>query len=576
MVDWYSAGNPGKDESDPSKDKIKYDSRRSPFFCRHGCVSTSQPLASSIGLQLLLRGGNAADVAVGVAAALAVLEPCSTGLGGDMFALYYQASNKEVYAINGSGKCPQNLSLDQVLKVPEKEWPRCAHAVTVPMAARGWEETFLKHGSGKLTFAELLEPAAQMAEEGFPIAYPCTSTSWSQGYHTTIAEKHPDLDEDHPLVLKSGDRGQIKKNPHMAQVLRDLGENGATKGFYQGRAGVAIVNAVQHFGGVMTEDDLSEENTQCTFPRPIHVEYANKVKVWQVPPNGQGIAGLIAIKSYDLLMKDESKKIPEGDTSLELHAMIECTRYGFHDARTHVCDPDFVDNSKVQNKLSNDELLSTTRLKERLRKFYDPEKATAQGMPDPTSCTVSFQVVDKDGNAISFVNSNFMGFGTGIVPRDCGFTLQNRGFGFSLDPNHLNALKGGKRPYHTIIPGIITHSDNDDLYATISNMGGYMQPQGHFQLTMNLVTRNMDPQEAIDYPRFCIADGTYNGRVLLERGFQPEVIQSLEQKGHTFSSNISGPSRAFFGRAQIIHRDRDTGLLTAGSDGRADGCAMGY
>ena len=216
----------------------------------------------------------------------------------------------------------------------------------------------------------------------------------------------------------------------------------------------------------------------------------------------------------------------------------------------------------------------------RARDTFDNARATQTGTPEASSCTVSFQVVDAQGNAISFVNSNYMGFGTGLVPKGCGFTLQNLGFGFRLDdPEHPNFIGPLKRPLHTILPGLLTHADTNELDATFTNMGGNMQPQGHLQLTLHMLSgasASCDPQTAIDRPRFCIADGTQHGVVSIEEGVDPAVIDELRRRGHVIRGPVRGFHRSVFGRAQIIQRDRATGVLWAGSDGRADGCAMGF
>jgi len=250
--------------------------------------------------------------------------------------------------------------------------------------------------------------------------------------------------------------------------------------------------------------------------------------------------------------------------------MIEMMRLGFADNRAFVADPDHMN-------ITSEQLLDSKRIGERASKLFDPNNAAIQGVPDASSCTVSFQVVDAQGNAISFVNSNFMGFGTGIVPKGCGFTLQNRGFGFTIDDkNHPNVVAPSKRPYHTIIPGMLTHADTNELYATLSNMGGNMQPQGHLQLTIDMLAGNLDPQTAIDMPRFCIVDGTQSGTVFLEEDVEDTVVEELQKRGHQLRPNQKGHERSLFGRAQIIKRDRTTGVLWAGSDGRSDGCAMGF
>lgn len=591
MADWHNSSvvTPSSPGEEDEGDEIPFTSRRSPLYCRNGCVASSQPLASSIALQILVSGGNAADAAVACAAALAVTEPCSTGLGGDMFALYYDANDSNVKGTNGSGRCPGALTLDLLRqKYPDGKgnvnldlFRKSVDAVTVPCAAAGWEAFYKRHGSGTMTFGELLEPAAKLAEEGFPVA-PLTSQNWSDGVKSDI-QKWIKPNEKVPLTVDgvNGPKpGQIIKNPELARVLRSLGAHGARKGFYESFPGQAIVNAIQKHGGVMTMDDLSEDLTECTFPDSIFVEYKG-LKVHQIPPNGQGIAGLIALCGFDALEASGVIPKPERESgnrgwkdTQTYHALLEMMRLGFADARSYVCDEDFCKQQGRHIKTA-EYLLDKDRIKDRALRTFNKNEAVVQGMPDPTSCTVSFQVIDREGNAVSFVNSNFMGFGTGIVPDGCGFTLQNRGYGFNMDDEHPNALMPYKRPYHTIIPAMITHVDTDELYATISNMGGFMQPQGHLQLVIALANE-MDPQEAIDQPRFCIRDGTYDGNAWIEEGIKQEILNELHKKGHNISPNKKGYARFAFGKAQIIVRDRKTGVLCAGSEGRSDGCAMGF
>lgn len=606
------------------EDTIRFQSRRSPVICRNGCVATSQPLASEIGLSMLKRGANAAEAAIAISAALCVTEPCSCGLGGDMFSLYYDATaastatptgkgkkaktaTAAITAINGSGKSPAHLTLERVRKDCHNstdEFRFSAHAVTVPGAAKGWEDLLERHGSGNpnFTLAQLVEPAARLAEEGFPVA-PITAYHWKNGMSQITKWLDDDLDGNNedaaakikiPLTVDGTNAppnaGDIIKNPDLANVLRELGAKGAMEGFYKGFPGQAIVDTVQKHGGVLTLDDLAD--VESTFPDPIGVTYRN-VKLWQIPPNGQGIAGLIALKGLECLEEEnenenenenkdnDDKDNDDNDNDVDAvrpgsadwyHRMIEMMRLGFADARAHVADPDHM-------TISSNELLDETRIQSRAKKLFSKTNATIAGIPDPSSCTVSFQVVDRDGNAISFVNSNFMGFGTGIVPDKCGFALQNRGFGFhdieSINDDHPNVLAPSKRPYHTIIPGMLTYkntkdnNDDDDnnnnteLYATLSNMGGNMQPQGHMQLTVNMVAGNMDPQAAIDFPRFCIADGTQQGQVLMEKETPVRVTNELKRRGHNLQSGIDGHGKAIFGRAQIITRNPKTGVLWA-------------
>ncbi|CAJ1917370.1 unnamed protein product [Cylindrotheca closterium] len=577
MADWFANRNSTIEPTKSSTvDEIPFLSRRSPVVCKNGCVASSQPLASNIGVDILKQGGNAADASIAVAATLCVTEPCSTGLGGDMFCLYYSSQTKKVTATNGSGFSPAALNLDVLKKafpdgkggINDEAFRLSAMAVTVPGAARGYEDLLLKHGSGKFTLAQLLEPAAKLAEQGFPVG-PVTSHHWRAGI-AQIKKWIPD-GERVPLTIdgENGPKpGELIQNPDYAKVLRELGSKGATDGFYNGATGKAIVEVVQKHGGNMTMEDLAFQTT--SFPEPCSAKFRD-IELWQVPPNGQGIAGLIALKGLAHLEDLEKVKLsPETiGTADAYHPMIEMMRLGFADGRAHVADERFM-------TVTVDQLLDDKRIQERAEKLFDPKNAVIAGTPIASSCTVSFQVVDKEGNAISFVNSNYMGFGTGIVPQGCGFTLQNRGFGFTLEEGHPNVVAPRKRPYHTIIPGMITYSDTNELHSTISNMGGNMQPQGHLQLTIDMVAGGLDPQAAIDMSRFCIADGTKDGMVQIEGGVDEKEIVKLKAMGHKLQDKVVGHARATFGRAQIIKRDRTNGVLWAGSDGRADGCAIGY
>jgi gamma-glutamyltranspeptidase/glutathione hydrolase len=288
------------------------------------------------------------------------------------------------------------------------------------------------------------------------------------------------------------------------------------------------------------------------------------LRVHECPPNGQGITALIALNLLEGF--DLSALAPLSTRSL--HLMIEALRLAFADSRWYVADPKF-------SNIPMDGLLSKEYANER-RKLIDPDRATIDrkhGTPVAASGTVYLSVVDRFGNACSFINSNYWGFGTGIVPKGCGFTLQNRGHNFSLDPQHPNALEPRKRPYHTIIPAMVTREDGS-LYASYGVMGGFMQPQGHVQVLAALVDHGLDPQSALDLPRFCLDVEASGGRVALEEGIPAEAVSDLERMGHPVYL-VSGFDRSLFGRGQVILRDAETGVLTAGSDPRADGCAMG-
>lgn len=532
-------------------------SRRSPVVGRRGMIATSQPLAVAAGLDLLRSGGNAADAAVATAAALNVTEPTSTGIGGDCFALYYDANTKKVTALNGSGRAPAGLSLDLLAKQGHDQQlpPYHAYTVTVPGAAAGWDDLIAKHG--RLSLSDALAPAIRLAEEGFPVA-PVTSYFWARGAVNQLSKAANGAE----LTIggRAPNPGEIFRNPGLARTLRALAENGK-RAFYEGEIAEAIVAVLGESGGVMAAEDLAGHTS--TWDAPISTDYRG-YRIWECPPNGQGLAALLAL---NILEDFDIAGMPA--TGVERwHVMIEAMRLAFADTRWFVADP-------ATNPAPLDELLSKPYGAKR-RKLIDTRKASPQlahGKPTSSSDTVYLTVVDGEGNACSFINSNYYGFGTGIVPKGWGFTLQNRGYGFSLDPTHPNALAPGKRPYHTIIPAMITHADSSDLYASYGVMGGFMQPQGHMQVALTLIDDGADPQAALDRPRFCIEDGTAAGAVSLEQGLPAETVAGLSALGHDVRV-VTGMERALFGRGQIILRDRDTGVLWGGSDPRADGLAM--
>lgn len=545
------------------KGDFTFSSRRAPVYSPNGMVAASQPLAVAAGLEILTQGGNAADAAIATAAALNVTEPTSTGLGGDCFALYYDASSGQVTALNGSGRAPSGLTLERLQREGMgKDLPAYhAYSVTVPGACAGWCD--LVERFGRLPLTVTLAPAIRLAEQGFPVAE-ITAYFWERSTERLLSA--PGGSE----MLLNGHApraGQLFRNPGLARTLRRISEGGKTA-YYQGEIGEAVARAVQSAGGCMTVEDLATHHS--TWEVPISTTYRG-LRVWECPPNGQGLAALLALnilEGFDL-------------TGLEvlsaerLHLLIEAMRLAFADTRWYVADPAF-------NPAPLEWLLSKTYAAER-RNLIDSHKAVLdqqRGTPTAGSDTVYFCVVDGEGNACSFINSNYMGFGTGIVPSGWGFTLQNRGHNFSLDPYHPNALSPGKRPYHTIIPGMLTTDGDpasglpDQLYAPFGVMGGFMQPQGHVQVVVGLIDDGLDPQAALDRPRFCISDGTAGGQVALEQGLPEETIAKLQSMGHPVQ-RVSGYARALFGRGQVIRRDPGSGVLCGGSDPRADGCALG-
>ena len=542
---------------------FEFQSRRSPVVSRSGIVAASQPLAVAAGLEILHQGGTAADAAVAVAAALNVTEPTSTGIGGDCFALYYHSGSRQVSALNGSGRAPAALTLERLHREGHTEHlpPYHAYTVTVPGACAGWCD--LLEQFGRLPRTVVLAPAIRLAEQGYPVA-PVTARGWQSGAANQL--RSAPGGQDLTIDGRAPRAGEIFFNPGLARTLRYVAEGGAAA-YYQGPIAEAIASAVQQAGGCLQVDDLAAHHS--TWDTPISTIYRG-FRIWECPPNGQGLAvllGLNILEGYDLASMPAL-------SAERLHLQIEAMRLAFADTRWYVADPAFGD-------IPIDALLSKDYAAMRRAKI-DPRRATlnaAHGVPVASSDTVYLSVVDAEGNACSFINSNYMGFGTGIVPAGCGFSLQNRGHNFSLDPNHPNCLAPGKRPYHTIIPALITRptphgeQSGEELYASFGVMGGFMQPQGHLQVASALIDDQLDPQSALDRPRFCIQNGEAGGTVALEEGIPEQVMAALAVMGHPVLPT-AGYSRSVFGRGQVILRQAGDGVLWAGSDPRADGCAM--
>ena len=539
-----------------SPEPFHYDYSRSPVYGRHGMVASSQPLATAAGLEILRRGGNAADAAVAVAAALNVTEPTSTGLGGDAFALFYDSKTLKVTALNGSGRCPAGLTLERIQAEGLGDGLPALHpyTITVPGACAAWCDVVERHG--RLSMAEVLQPAIRLAEDGFPVA-PITSWFWRNSADRLLS-KTPNgsemlIDEHGPAA------GEIFRNLGLARTMRVIAAGGKDA-YYQGDIALAISDVIKQAGGCMEPEDLAAHTS--TWVDPISVDYRG-VTIWECPPNGQGLAALLALNILEGYELSSSTPL----SAERLHLQIEAMRLAFADTRYYAADPSFAP-APLAGLLSKE-------YASRRREAIFPQKANPaiwHGAPQTNSGTVYFCVVDGEGNACSFINSNYMGFGTGIVPKGWGFTLQNRGHNFSLDPQHPNRLEPGKRPYHTIIPAMATRSDGS-LYAPFGVMGGFMQPQGHMQVTCALLDDGLNPQATLNQPRFCIEPDESGSVVSLEEGIDPETAAALEKWGHKVRL-VKGVERALFGRGQIIRRNPLTGVLEGGSDPRADGCAM--
>lgn len=537
---------------------FEFDTKRMPVYGREGMVAASQPLAVAAGLETLRRGGNAADAAVAVAAALNVTEPTSTGLGGDCFALYYEAAQRKVYALNGSGRAPAALTLERLRKegLGKELPPYHPYTVTVPGACAGWCD--LVERFGRLPMDSILSPAIRLAEEGFPVSA-LTAWFWQRGADGQLLKA---LNGREMTIEGRAPRaGELFRNPGLARTLKAIAAGGKMA-YYQGPIGEAIVAVLGEAGGCMALADLAGHFS--TWEEPVSTVYRG-LRVYECPPNGQGLVALLALnllEGFDLAGMDALS--PE-----RLHLIIEALRLAFADGQAFIADPAF-SPAPLTELLGQEYSVSRRRLIDPVRANPDPR----HGIPFGSSETVYFSVVDGAGNACSFINSNYMGFGTGIVPRGWGFTLQNRGHNFSLQDHHANALAPGKRPYHTIIPAMVTRADGS-LYASLGVMGGFMQPQGHTQVLVALLDDGLDPQAALDRPRFCIepSPGENCGQVALEKGIPDRTLEALAQMGHPVK-RVSGMGRALFGRGQIIRRELQDGVLCGGSDPRADGCAM--
>ncbi|KAJ2921559.1 hypothetical protein H1R20_g15538, partial [Candolleomyces eurysporus] len=460
-IDWSKVDN-------PSVLFQQFPSRRSVVYGTKGVVASSQPLATAAGLEILRKGGNAADAAVATSAALNVTEPCSCGIGGrDAFCLFYDATTKKITALNGSGRAPKKLTLEYAAQrglkgsIPLTD----LNSVTVPGAPAAWLDTIDQLGNGNVTVADIFAPAIRLAENGYPVSE-LSSYHWQRS-EQLLKSASPNGEE----MLLNGRAprpGEVIRLPNLAKTFKELVDRGKD-GFYKGRIAQAIVDLIQSKGGVMELEDLTAHTS--TFVEPIKYTYAGEVTVYECPPNGQGITALIALGILEQMQEQglipSLLELPHNSPAY-LHALIEALRLAFADSQWYVTDPEV-------NHIPVDELLSKEYLASRA-KLFNPKETNPKvvhGQPVNSSDTVYFTVTDQWGNACSYIQSNYAGFGTGAVPKGCGFTLQNRGSNFTLDPKHPNALQGGKRPYHTIIPAMATR--NGELFLSYGVMGGFMQ-----------------------------------------------------------------------------------------------------
>ncbi|WP_067728991.1 gamma-glutamyltransferase [Oceanobacillus damuensis] len=527
-----------------------YPLSQKPVYAKNGMVATSQPLAAQAGLEILKKGGNAIDAAITTAACLTVVEPTSNGIGSDAFALVW--TKGKLHGLNGSGKSPKRISINALKEKGLDEIP--THGlipVTVPGAPGTWAE--LSKRFGKLPFKEILEPAITYAREGFPIS-PTLGRYWEASYRS-FKEKLTDAAFENWFKTfapegRAPEVGEVWSSEDHATTLEEIADTGA-ESFYRGRLADKIAAFSLENDGFLAKEDLEEY--QPEWVNPIHVNYRG-YDVWEIPPNGQGI---VALQALNILKGFEFQTKDSADT---YHKQIEAIKLAYADGLKHVTEEKYM-------KRSTEEILNESYAKQRRALIGDEALFPEAGDPS-ASGTVYLSAADKEGNMVSFIQSNYMGFGSGIVVPGTGIALQNRGNNFSVDPAHVNALAGGKRTFHTIIPGFLTKGKQP--VGPFGVMGGFMQPQGHVQVVMNTVDFELNPQAALDAPRWQWMKGK---TVELENRFPHHITQELAAKGHDVKIQHEPNS---FGRGQIIWRNPETGVLVGGTESRTDGTVAAW
>ena len=521
-----------------------YPSQRMPIMAKN-VVATSQPLAAQAGLRMLLQGGNAVDAAVAAAAALTVVEPTSNGIGSDAFCILWDG--EKLHGLNASGRSPAALTPERFAgqgAVPLRGWD----AVTVPGAVSAWVE--LSEKFGKLPFERLLEPAIIYAREGFLVS-PITAKAWSFAPKT-----FGEFEAFSKGFLPDGrapNAGDLFTFPDQATTLRKIA---ATKGeaFYRGELAQAIAADAKKHGALLTEEDLA--NHRADWVGTVSQGYGG-VELHEIPPNGQGLAALIML---GILKHHDVSQYPP-DSADSLHLQIEAMKLAFADAYRYISDPATMDVD-IRDLLDNGYLAERAQLIS-MREARDP----GHGTPERGG-TVYLTTADESGMMVSFIQSNYYGFGSGIVVPGTGISLQNRGAGFVLDEGHPNQVGPAKRPFHTIIPGFVTRGGQPVMSFGV--MGGPMQPQGHAQMVVRMFIYDQNPQTASDAPRWRVLEGR---KVAVEQGFSDQVLNELTSRGHALDRSELGTDFSF-GGAQLIYKT-ESGYI-AGSDHRKDGQAVGY
>ncbi len=528
-----------------------YKSIRYPVYAKNGMVCTSSSLAASAGLSILQNGGNAIDAAVATASALTVTEPSANGIGGDCFALIWIEKEKKLYGLNSSGISPKNISIQKIRdkhgdKIEGDKMPLFGWSATmVPGAPAGWAAMSEKFGN--LSLEKTLLPAVNYARNGYP-ASANLAKMWKRA---TMRFKELLKDEEefknwfNTFVPNDNipNAGDIIKLPYHANTLEEIGKTNAIS-FYKGRLMEKIVAESDKFGGFFTKEDFI--NYSPAWVEPISVNYKG-YDICEIPPNGQGIVALMALnmlKEFDFKEKESVETF---------HKQFEAIKIAFADGKKHITDPAYMN-------FDYKDLISDEYGKHRAKQITNEVQSPCPELP-PKSGTVYLCTADGEGNMVSLIQSNYMGFGSGVVVSDTGISMQNRGADFSLDENATNSLQGGKKTYHTIIPGFI--KKDGEAIAPFGVMGGYMQPQAHVQVAMNLIDFNLNPQQALDAPRW---QWTKDTTFMVEDTFSNEIAKQLAAKGHKIEVALDNVS---FGRGQIIIK-LENGVLVGGTEGRTD------
>jgi gamma-glutamyltranspeptidase/glutathione hydrolase len=534
---------------------LPYPSKRQLLYAAGGMVASSQPLASQIGMEAMKKGGSAMDAAVACAAALTVLEPCSNGLGGDAFSIIWSAKEGRLRGLNASGPAPALLTEENIRATGRDSMPPYGLIpITVPGIPAAWAAMLEKYGN--LPLSDVLEGAARIAVEGFPVT-PLTALQWAGAKEVYLEEQREEEKKGRSGAIygpwfslyapggKTPRPGEIRRFPALASSLREIGRTGA-ESFYRGPIAGDIDRFMKEQGGFLRGGDLASFRPE--WVDPISVNYRG-YDIWEIPPNGQGLVALMALNIL------ENFSFPLGkDHPGAYHKQIEALKLAFADGHRYIGDPRYVE-ADLETLLSKEYAKKRSALIG--EEALEPEPGSLE-----KSGTVYLCAADRDGNMVSWIQSNYRGFGSGVVLPERGISFQDRGYGFTLDRESVKYLRPGKRPYHTIIPGFIT-KDGKPL-GPFGIMGGPMQPQAHFQVISNLVDFDLNPQAALDAPRWQWDRGK---KILLEPDFPSPSAEALLCKGHEIEYENTPMS---FGRGQVILRD-EAGVYAAGTEKRADG-----